>query len=77
VAVKHCCGTADQDHEVEFREVIATAIPLFILRLENKDHGDQWVVAGLIANLASYGRHQSTSIVAKLTKSTKSSFVDL
>jgi hypothetical protein len=49
------CGTADPDCEVEFREAIASTIPLLINRLKDEDGDVQLAVVEVIGKLENHG----------------------
>jgi len=67
--VKRYCGITDLNYEAEFHEHIARTIPLL-----NKRAID-WRTVELIGNLSNRGERQQESIVARLTGTTKSSFM--
>jgi HEAT repeat protein len=67
---KHC-SIADSGSEAEFREAVASTIPLVIERLEDEDWGVRLKTVEVIGKLANHGEQQLTSIAAQLTTSTK------
>jgi hypothetical protein len=67
--------TANENCEVEFREVIATIIPSIIELLEDKDGDVRLNTVRLIAKLANRGEWQLDGITALLMRIAKSSFV--
>jgi hypothetical protein len=61
--------------EVEFREVIASSIPLFIEMLEHENGPVRSAIVELIGKLVNHGVWRLGSITAQLTHIPKSSFV--
>jgi hypothetical protein len=72
---KICGGTADEPYEAEFREPIASTIPLFIRWLEHKAWPVRLQGIGIIGNLANHSEWLLKRIETHLTESTKSSSV--
>ena len=53
--VRSCCGAADQDDEVEFREAVVASIPLLLKPLGSQDMSTQRMTLELIDKLANRG----------------------
>ena len=69
--------TADGEYEVEFREAIARTIPFLMLLLDDEREDIRRGALDLFGNLANHGKGELKNpfIVARLTRTTKMSFV--